>query len=60
MSQDDDPVLRQFREQISDIDRAIIDAVNRRLKLVAQVKATRSRAGSGFSIPSAKNGCSST
>jgi chorismate mutase len=34
---DEDPVIRQFREQISDNDRAIMEAVNRRLNLVAQV-----------------------
>jgi chorismate mutase len=33
-----DPVLAQFREQITDNDRAIMDAINKRLKLVAQIK----------------------
>jgi chorismate mutase len=33
-----DPVLVQFREQITDNDRAIVEAFNRRLKLVAQIK----------------------
>ena len=32
-----DPMVRQLREQISDNDRAIVDAVNKRLKLVAQL-----------------------
>ena len=51
MSQDDDPVLRQFREQISETDRAIVDAVNRRLKLVAQIKAYKESHGIGFLDP---------
>ena len=51
MSQDDDPVLRQFREQISDTDRAIVDAVNKRLRLVAQIKAYKESRGIGFVDP---------
>jgi chorismate mutase len=35
---DADPVLAQFREQITDNDRAIVEAINKRLKLVAQIK----------------------
>ena len=56
----DDPVIRQFREQISDNDRAIVDAVNRRLNLVAQVKAYKESKGLGFLDPSARSGCCST
>ena len=48
---DDDPVIRQFREQISDNDRAIVDAVNKRLRLVAQVKAYKESRGLGFIDP---------
>ena len=51
MSESDDPVIRQFREQISDNDRAIVDAVNRRLSLVAQVKAYKESRGLGFLDP---------
>jgi chorismate mutase len=40
-----DPLIRQLREQISDNDRAIVEAINARLKLVA---------------PTARSGCSST
>jgi chorismate mutase len=47
----DDPVLSQLREQISDTDRAIVDAVNRRLGLVAQVKAHKDATGLGFLDP---------
>ena len=38
MAGETDPVVRQFREQISDNDLKILDAVNKRLKLVAQLK----------------------
>jgi chorismate mutase/prephenate dehydratase len=33
-----DPVLAQLRQQVSEIDRAIIEAFNRRLEIVAQIK----------------------
>jgi chorismate mutase len=33
-----DPLIRQLREQISDSDRAVVEAVNRRLKLVTRLK----------------------
>jgi chorismate mutase len=46
-----DPVIKQFREQISDTDRAIVEAMNRRLKLVAQVKAYKESRGLGFLDP---------
>jgi chorismate mutase len=46
-----DPVIKQFREQISDTDRAIVEAMNRRLRLVAQVKAYKESKGLGFLDP---------
>jgi chorismate mutase len=46
-----DPVIKQFREQISDTDRAIVEAMNKRLKLVAQVKAYKDSQGLGFLDP---------
>ena len=46
-----DPVMKQLREQISDVDRAIIDAVNRRLKLVAQLKRYKDEQGIDFVDP---------
>jgi chorismate mutase len=49
--QPQDPVIKQFREQISDTDRAIVDALNRRLKLVAQIKAYKESRGLGFLDP---------
>jgi chorismate mutase len=46
-----DPVMKQLREQISDVDRAIIDAVNRRLKLVSQLKRYKDEQGMDFVDP---------
>ena len=34
-----EPILRELREQVSDTDRAILEAVNARLELVAQIQA---------------------
>jgi chorismate mutase / prephenate dehydratase len=48
---DQDPVIRQLREQISDVDRGIVDAVNRRLKLVAQLKRYKDERGIAFVDP---------
>ena len=47
----DDPLIRQLREQISDTDRAIIDGVNTRLKLVARLKRYKESRGIGFVDP---------
>jgi chorismate mutase/prephenate dehydratase len=33
----DDPIVRQTREKISDVDRRIVEAINERLKLVQQL-----------------------
>jgi chorismate mutase len=49
--QNADPVIKQFREQISDTDRAIVEAMNKRLTLVAQVKAYKESRGLGFVDP---------
>ncbi len=51
MSAPDDPVLSQFREQISDTDRAIVDAINTRLELVARIKAYKESRGIDFLDP---------
>ena len=51
MNAPDDPVLRQFREQISDTDRAIVDAINTRLELVARIKAYKESRGIDFVDP---------
>jgi len=49
--QNDDPLIRQLREQISDADRTIIEAVNDRLKLVAKLKAYKESRGLSFVDP---------
>ena len=51
MNAADDPVLNQFREQISDTDRAIVDAINTRLELVARIKAYKESRGMDFLDP---------
>jgi chorismate mutase len=47
----DDPVIKQLREQISDNDRALVDAVNRRLVLVGQLKRYKESRGLDFIDP---------
>jgi chorismate mutase len=47
----DDPLIRQLREQISDTDRAIVDAINTRLRLVARLKLYKESRGLGFVDP---------
>ena len=37
-AESDDPLIRQLREQLSDNDVAIVEAINARLKLVAHLK----------------------
>jgi chorismate mutase len=49
--QNDDPLIRQLREQISDADRTIVEAVNARLKLVARLKAYKESRGLSFVDP---------
>jgi chorismate mutase len=46
-----DPVIKQFREQISDNDLKIVDALNKRLKLVAQLKKYKDERGVDFYDP---------
>ena len=46
-----DPLIRQLREQISDADRTIIEAVNARLKLVAKLKGYKESRGLSFVDP---------
>lgn len=48
---ENDPLIRQLREQISDNDRAIVDAINTRLKLVARIKGYKESRGLGFVDP---------
>lgn len=49
--QNDDPLIRQLREQISDADRTIVEAINARLKLVARLKSYKESRGLSFVDP---------
>ena len=46
-----DPLIRQLREQISDADRSLVEAVNARLKLVARLKRYKESQGIEFVDP---------
>ena len=48
---DADPVIQQLRRQISDNDRLLVDALNRRLELVARLKAYKESRGLEFVDP---------
>ena len=43
-----DPRIRQLREQISDADRSLVEAINTRLKLVARLKRYKEDRGLEF------------
>lgn len=47
----DDPLIRQLREQLSDNDVKIVEALNARLKLVARLKRVKEERGIGFLDP---------
>ena len=47
----DDPLIRQIRQQISDTDRSIVDAINTRLRLVARLKSYKESRGIDFLDP---------
>jgi chorismate mutase/prephenate dehydratase len=47
----DDPLIKQLRQQISDTDRSIVDALNARLLLVARLKQYKESRGIGFVDP---------
>ena len=49
--QNNDPLIRQLREQISDNDRALVEGINKRLKLVAQLKSYKESRGLSFVDP---------
>jgi chorismate mutase len=51
VNRETDPLMRQLREQISDNDRALVEAVNRRLQLVARLKRYKESRGIGFVDP---------
>ena len=43
-----DPQIRRLREQISDTDRSIVEAINKRLELVARLKEYKEQRGLDF------------
>jgi chorismate mutase len=47
----DDPLIKQIRQQISDTDRSIVDAINTRLRLVARLKTYKESRGIDFLDP---------
>ena len=51
MSSENDPVIRQLREQLSDNDVRIVEAINTRLQLVARLKRVKEERGIGFLDP---------
>ena len=46
-----DPVVRELREEISELDRALVDTVNTRLELVARLKRYKASQGIPFVDP---------
>jgi chorismate mutase/prephenate dehydratase len=46
-----DPVIKQFREKISDNDLKLVDALNKRLKLVEQLRNYKLQQGVEFYDP---------
>jgi chorismate mutase len=46
-----DPIIRQLREQVSDNDRALVEAINTRLRLVTQLKRYKESRGIEFVDP---------
>jgi chorismate mutase len=44
----DDPFVREIRRQISDLDRSLVDLVNKRLRLVTRLKRYKDEHGIGF------------
>ena len=47
----DDPLIKLLRQQISDTDRSIVDAINARLRLVARLKRYKESRGLDFVDP---------
>ncbi len=46
-----DQVIKQYREQISDLDVKILEAVNKRIKLVGKLREYKESQGIGFYDP---------
>jgi chorismate mutase len=48
VSDEIDPAIRELREQLSDNDLRIVEAINARLELVARLKRVKEERGIGF------------
>ncbi len=46
-----DPIIRQFRDQVSDNDRALVEKINARLRLVTKLKSYKESRGLDFVDP---------
>ena len=51
MDPSQDPTIRQLREKVSDVDRGLVEAINARLRLVAQLKNYKDSRGYAFVDP---------
>ncbi len=51
MDPSQDPIVRQLREKVSDNDRVLIEGINARLRLVAQLKSYKDSRGYDFLDP---------
>ena len=48
---DDDPVIREIREEIAETDRELVELINRRVELVQQIRERKEEIGSGWVDP---------
>ena len=51
MTDSPDPTVRRLRDEISDLDRTIVDAVNARLELVTRLRSYKASKGIPFLDP---------
>jgi chorismate mutase len=51
VSDSTDPTVRRLRDEISDLDRTIVDAVNARLEIVARLRSYKASKGIPFLDP---------
>ena len=49
--QSSDPIVRELREEISEVDRALVDSVNARIELVARLRRYKESKGLPFLDP---------
>ncbi|MDQ3065790.1 MAG: chorismate mutase [Actinomycetota bacterium] len=51
MSSDVDPAIARLREQLTSVDEGIVEAINARLELVAELRRVKDEKGVGFLDP---------